>query len=1060
MNSNSGTRLVRKLAAGAISAVLLMACGAVQLGTASADTGIQPLIHYPFDTAADDGIVRNTGTAEDSDGVISGSAAIENGRIILTGSQYVTVPTAALAGSSDVTVSMWLKNNYGSGNTAAAYIGNASTSKGYFLLNPSNPSNYLKSVMTGATAANPSSSPWSTETGPGSTAAPTSGTRSTAALALYTTVIDGSSGKMSVYLNGKQVGSSEYAIAEGGLTNYKDLVAYIGKSSYPDPNTKIDVDDYAVYGSALSADAISDLYSSQVFDKAISGVELPTTVTADFTLPTTSAGTTIAWSSDNSAISITGGKATVTRPDSQHSDQQVTLTATFSVDGLSQSKEYTLTVPRGLSDAERVQQDLAAIAIANADDMRTNFSVPTSGANGSLITWNVVDGGEASPSITEGVNDSSRTVTVFRPAAGKDATQLVLRATATLGDVTTSKDFTVTIQAMPTDESADEAYVWAFFTGEGVGGEKISLSASKGNDALDWNTLNAGTPLFTSSQGEQGLRDPFIFKSKDGDKFYMIATDLKIAGRPNSAGGLSGFAGAQADGSKYIEIWESDDLVTWSDQRHVKVSSEYAGNTWAPEAYYDEELGKYVVYWASNLYDTTDTAARTSLTYNRMMYVTSDDFVNFSEAKIWIDVDRRGQSGAGSIDATVQQENGTYYRIYKDENSMTLRQEKSTNLLATITGSYPTSGLASDQWSLMGERIGYGQSNGYGGTFSAGEGPSLFKANADDVNGYQYYLFADQPNYHGGPNHYVPLATEDISDASAWTVIGNEMPEGNFPTNSDGGMPRHGTVLPVTRAQYQRVLEAYAPNIAVASVQAVSLSTTVGTDPTASLPDTVTLTKADDSQASAGVSWDQIDAASYAQAGSFEVRGVADDDSRMPVSATVTVLPVDTGLSDEVRLKSLRVSDTEVSIPDLEAGKAVVRIADPSTVTKADVHASAVDPAATVEISLADHVITIAVTSSDASRHAIYTVTLQKSSGETPSPGGDDDSNAAVPSDGKQGGNSQDGGQQHTALSGKLPSTGSTVSAIVILAILVTSLGATALARSHMRRDSADQHIR
>lgn len=32
------------------------------------------------------------------------------------------------------------------------------------------------------------------------------------------------------------------------------------------------------------------------------------------------------------------------------------------------------------------------------------------------------------------------------------------------------------------------------------------------------------------------------------------------------------------------------------------------------------------------------------------------------------------------------------------------------------------------------------------------------------------------------------------------------MPEVNFPTNSDGGKPRHGTVLPVTRAQYQKVL--------------------------------------------------------------------------------------------------------------------------------------------------------------------------------------------------------------------------------------------------------------
>ena len=49
----------------------------------------------------------------------------------------------------------------------------------------------------------------------------------------------------------------------------------------------------------------------------------------------------------------------------------------------------------------------------------------------------------------------------------------------------------------------------------------------------------------------------------------------------------------QANGSKYIEIWKSDDLVNWSKQSHVKVSSDYAGNTWAPEAYYDEEIGKY-----------------------------------------------------------------------------------------------------------------------------------------------------------------------------------------------------------------------------------------------------------------------------------------------------------------------------------------------------------------------------------------------------------------------------------------------------------------------------------
>ena len=111
-----------------------------------------------------------------------------------------------------------------------------------------------------------------------------------------------------------------------------------------------------------------------------------------------------------------------------------------------------------------------------------------------------------------------------------------LKATAKYDTATETKTFTVTIQPIPAAEEKDEAYVWAFFTGEGVGGEKISLAASKGNDALDWNTLNNGTPLFTSEFGEKGLRDPFIMKSKDGDKFYMLATDLKIDVVPPSTG--------------------------------------------------------------------------------------------------------------------------------------------------------------------------------------------------------------------------------------------------------------------------------------------------------------------------------------------------------------------------------------------------------------------------------------------------------------------------------------------------------------------------------------------
>ncbi|WP_105567011.1 LamG-like jellyroll fold domain-containing protein [Microbacterium halophytorum] len=582
---------------------------------------------------------------------------------------------------------------------------------------------------------------------------------------------------------------------------------------------------------------------------------------------------TVSWSSADEAVAtVTGGAVTAVAPG--------TTTITAAADGdPSVTAAVTVTVPE-VTDELRVARDADAIGIANADAMRGSFSLPTSGEFGSDIAWRVASGA-GTATISDGVNDTSVTVDVTRPAAGEGAVEIVLEATVSSGTAADARQFTVAIQPMPADRGDDEAYVWAFFTGEGVGGEKISLAASKGNDALDWNTLNGGEPLFESTLGEEGLRDPFILRSPDGDTFYMLATDLKIDGRPG------GFTGAQTHGSLGIEIWESSDLVTWSDQRHVEVNTPYAGNTWAPEAFWDAERETYVVYWASNLYETTDPADRTTPNYNRMMYVTTDDFVTFSEPQVWIDVDRRGQAGAGSIDVSVTQHEGDYYRVYKDEKDMSLRQEVSSDLLATVEGSYPATTGAADEWVEQGVHLGAGQPNGYGGTWAEGEGPSLFPANEGDVNGYEYYLFADQPNYHGGPNHYVPMATGDITDASAWQVIGDEMPEPQFPQNTDGGMPRHGTIVPVTREQYETVLAAYAPDVAVAEVADVAVETPAGTAP--ALPETVSLKKASGAEEDASVVWDEVPASAYAEAGTFTVAGVAQDDSRRPVEASVTV---------------------------------------------------------------------------------------------------------------------------------------------------------------------------
>ena len=59
-----------------------------------------------------------------------------------------------------------------------------------------------------------------------------------------------------------------------------------------------------------------------------------------------------------------------------------------------------------------------------------------------------------------------------------------------------------------------------------------------------------------------------MVRSPEGDKFYLIATDLSIYYR-----GGWGSANATVTGSKNLVIWESTDLVNWSDPRLVDVAS-------------------------------------------------------------------------------------------------------------------------------------------------------------------------------------------------------------------------------------------------------------------------------------------------------------------------------------------------------------------------------------------------------------------------------------------------------------------------------------------------------
>ncbi|WP_328507509.1 family 43 glycosylhydrolase [Streptomyces sp. NBC_00391] len=325
-------------------------------------------------------------------------------------------------------------------------------------------------------------------------------------------------------------------------------------------------------------------------------------------------------------------------------------------------------------------------------------------------------------------------------------------------------------QSVPTSERRTEyaGYLFAYFTGEGTAdGEQIRYALSRGNDALHWRELNAGQPVLTSTIGEKGLRDPFVIRSPEGDKFYMIATDLRMY--RNSSGSWDQ---VQRHGSKSIMVWESTDLVHWTDQRLVKVSPDNAGNTWAPEAYWDDSLGEFVVFWASKLY-ADDDPDHTGSTYNKMLYATTKDFRTFSAPKVWND------PGYSVIDSTVVKHDGTYYRYTKDERDPT----SSSPCAKFITGEKSTS-LTSTTYDFVADCIG-------NGAMDRGEGPTVFKSNTEE----KWYLFIDE---YGGRG-YLPFETTDL-DSGEWT------PSTNYQLPAS---PRHGTVIPVTQREYDRLLAAY-----------------------------------------------------------------------------------------------------------------------------------------------------------------------------------------------------------------------------------------------------------
>jgi hypothetical protein len=302
--------------------------------------------------------------------------------------------------------------------------------------------------------------------------------------------------------------------------------------------------------------------------------------------------------------------------------------------------------------------------------------------------------------------------------------------------------------------AADGGYLFVTFKGEHTPlTEQIYFALSP--DGRQWNALSNAQPVLVSLLGEKGVRDPYLLRTPDGQKFHLIATDLSINRNGN-------WGRAVRAGSKSIVIWDSTNLVTWSAPRLVKVAPDDAGCTWAPEAVYDESRKEYLVFWAS-------TTGRDNFNKHRIWAAWTKDFTTFSPPFVYT------EKPWTLIDTTIVSENGNYYRFSKDEQYKSITMEVSTNLM--------TGWKDATNFSLA-------KLKGY-------EGPECYVIKpAAAGKPATWCLILDQ--YSKG-NGYQPFVTADLSS-------------GQFKPGDGFRFPfkfRHGCVLPISAAEFARLDKAY-----------------------------------------------------------------------------------------------------------------------------------------------------------------------------------------------------------------------------------------------------------
>lgn len=193
-------------------------------------------------------------------------------------------------------------------------------------------------------------------------------------------------------------------------------------------------------------------------------------------------------------------------------------------------------------------------------------------------------------------------------------------------------------------KAKNEAYLFAHMTHNDYGRLYYSVSI----DGLHWTNLNNGKRVFPEYQGH-----PDICKGPDG-KYYI--------------------AGNTSDEPPEINIWVSDDLITWKKHAvytpNLKSTPDYSNalqRIGAPKLYYDKDSEKFMLSWHTPHKQGSKEDPEAYWASQRTLYVLSKDLKTFEGTP-----NKLFDWDMGTIDVFVRKVGDSYYAILKDETYPTL----------------------------------------------------------------------------------------------------------------------------------------------------------------------------------------------------------------------------------------------------------------------------------------------------------------------------------------------------------------------------------------------------